>query len=128
MRDWLLELRRDDPATLAAVSSALDLPGKDGPAPGPPMVSVIASMTAIHAGLQLLHECNQGFHFSADNVERTVAMSYLKELCPGPRGSREPRIFFPWDHVRTAGTKQGDPTRWSSESIPLAHSRYIRSL
>jgi hypothetical protein len=133
VRDWLLELRQDDPAALAAVSAALDLLGKDGPALGPPMVSAIASMTAIHAGLQLLRECNPGFRFSADNVERTVAMSYLKELRPGPCGSREPRIFFAWDQDRTAvilaaGTKQGDPARWYSESIPLAHSRYIRYL
>jgi hypothetical protein len=89
-----IELRQDDPAGLAAVSAAFDLLGKDGPALGPPLVSAIASMTAIHAGLELLRECDPGFQFSADNVERTVAMSYFKELRPTPHGSREPRVLF----------------------------------
>jgi len=133
VRDWLLDLRQDDPAALAAVSAALDLLGKDGPALGPPLVSAIAPMTAIHAGLELLRECDPGFKFSADNVERTVAMSYLKELHPNPHGSREPRILFAWDQDRTAvilaaGTEQGGWTRWYSDSVPLAHSRYIRYL
>src|ERR1700761_527899 len=80
------------PPALAAVSAALDLLGKDGPALGPRLVSTLASMTAIHAGLELLRECDPGFRFSADNVERTVAMSYLRELHPNRHGSREPRI------------------------------------
>ena len=58
VHDWLLELRQDDPAALTSVSAALDLLGQDGPALGPPLVSAIASMTAIHAGLKLLRECD----------------------------------------------------------------------
>ena len=97
VHDWLLELRQDDPATLAAVSDALDLLGRDGPGLGPPLASPIASMTAIRAGLELLRECDPGFQFSADNVERTVAMSYLRELRPArtvqaSRGSCSPSI------------------------------------
>lgn len=84
VRDWLLELRQDDPAALAAVSAALDQLGKDGPALGPPLVSAIASMTAIHAGLELLRECDPGFQSSPDNVERTVAGSGLRVAMPSP--------------------------------------------
>jgi hypothetical protein len=133
VRDWLHELRRDDPAALAAVSAALDLLGKEGPALGPPLASSVASLTAIQAGLELLRECDPRFQFSADNVERTVAMSYLRELRPGPHGSREPRILFAFDQGRTAvvlaaGTEGGDWTKWYSDSVPLAHSRYIQYL
>lgn len=101
--------------------------------PGAPLVSAIASMTAVHAGLELLRECDPGFPFSADNVERTVAMSYLRELHPNPHGSRGPRILFAVDQDRTAvilaaGTDQGDWSRWYSDSLPLTHSRYIRYL
>jgi hypothetical protein len=133
VRDWLQELRRDDPAALAAVSDALDLLGRDGPGLGPPLASSIASMTAIHAGLELLRECDPGFQFSADNVERTVAMSYLRELRPGPHGTREPRLLFAFDQgltavVLVAGTEADDWTRWYSEGIPLAHARYIQYL
>lgn len=133
VRDWLHELRRDDPAALAAVSAALDLLGKEGPALGPPLASSVASLTAIQAGLELLRECDPSFQFSADNVERTVAMSYLRELRPGPHGSREPRILFAFDQGRTAvvlaaGTEGGGWTEWYSDSVPLAHSRYIQYL
>ncbi len=133
VRDWLHELRQDDPGALTAVSAALDLLGKDGPVLGPPLVSAIASMTAIHAGLELLRECDPGFRFSADNVERTVAMSYLRELRPNPHGSHEPRILFAFDQGQTAvilaaGTGQDDWTKWYSDTVPLAHSRYIRYL
>jgi hypothetical protein len=41
LRDWLHELRRDDPATLAAVSAALDLLGQEGPALGPPLADAV---------------------------------------------------------------------------------------
>jgi hypothetical protein len=133
VRDWLQELRRDDPAALAAVSDALDLLGRDGPGLGPPLASSIASMTSIHAGLELLRECDPGFQFSADNVERTVAMSYLTELRPGPHGTREPRLLFAFDQgltavVLVAGTEADDWTRWYSDSVPLAHARYIQYL
>ena len=133
VRDWLHELRRDDPATLAAVSAALDLLGRDGPDLGPPLARAVATMTAIQAGLELLRECDPGFAFSADNVERTVAMSYLRELRPDPRGAREPRILFAFDQGRTAvvlvaGTEVGNWSRWYSDSVPLAHTRYVRYL
>jgi hypothetical protein len=133
VRDWLHELRRDDPATLASVSAALDLLGRDGPALGPPLAHAVASITAIQAGLELLRECDPGFQFSADNAERTVAMSYLRELCPDPRGAREPRILFAFDQGRTAvvlaaGTEAGDWSQWYSDSVPLAHTRYVRYL
>jgi hypothetical protein len=133
VRDWLLELHRDDPAALAAVSDALNLLGRDGPGLGPPLASSIASVTSIHAGLELLRECDPGFQFSADNVERTVAMSYLRELRPAPHGTREPRLLFAFDQeltavVLVAGTEADDWTRWYSDSVPLAHARYIRYL
>ena len=133
VRDWLQELHRDDPAALAAVSDALDLLGRDGPGLGPPLASSIASMTSIHAGLELLSECDPGFQFSADNVERTVAMRYLRELRPGPHGTREPRLLFAFDQgltavVLVAGTEADDWTRWYSDSVPLAHARYIQYL
>jgi hypothetical protein len=133
VRDWLQELRRDDPAALAGVSDALDLLGQDGPALGPPLASPVASMTAIHAGLELLRECDPGFQFSADNVERTVAMSYLRELRPDLRGTREPRLLFAFDQdqravVLAAGTEADDWTTWYSASVPLAHARYMQYL
>jgi hypothetical protein len=133
VRNWLYELRRDDPGTLASVSAALDLLGRDGPALGPPLARAVASMTAIQAGLELLRECDPGFAFSADNVERTVAMSYLRELRPDPRAAREPRILFAFDQGRTAvvlvaGTEAGDWPGWYSDSVPLAHTRYVRYL
>jgi hypothetical protein len=133
VRDWLHELRRDDPAALAAVSGALDLLGKEGPTLGPPVASSLASLTAIQAGLELLRESDPRFQFSADNVERTVAMSYLKELRPGRHGSREPRILFAFDQDRTAvvlaaGNEGSDWTKWYSDSVPLAHSRFIHYL
>jgi hypothetical protein len=133
VRDWLHELRGDDPATLAAVSAALDLLSKEGPALRPPLASPVASLTAVQAGLELLRECDPGFQFSADNVERTVAMSYLRELRPGPPGSREPRILFAFDQGRTAvvlvaGNEGSDWTKWYSASVPLAHARYIQYL
>lgn len=133
VRDWLHELRRDDPAALAAVSAALDLLGRDGPALGPPLASTLASMTTIHAGLELLRECDPGFQFSADNVERVMAMSYLRELRPEPHGARESRILFAFDQDRTAvvlvaGTEVSDWTEWYSDSVPLAHARYIQYL
>ena len=133
VRDWLHELRRDDPATLASVSAALDLLGRDGPTLGPPLARAVASMTAIHAGLELLRECDPGFKFSVDNVERTMAMSYLRELRPGPHGAAEPRMLFAFDQGQTAvvlvaGTETGDWTKWYSDSVPLAHARYIQYL
>ena len=133
VRDWLHGLRRDDPAALAAVSAALDLLGQDGPALGPPLSSAVASMTAIQAGLDLLRECDPGFRFSAGNVERAVAMSYLRELRPAPAGPGEPRILFAVDQGQTAvllaaGTRAGDWTTWYSGSVPLAHARYVRYL
>ena len=133
VRDWLHELRRDDPATLAAVSAALDLLGRDGPTLGPPLARAVASMTAIHAGLELLRERDPGFKFSVDTVERTMAMGYLRELRPGPHGAAEPRILFAFDQGQTAvvllaGTEMGDWTKWYSDSVPLAHSRYIQYL
>ena len=133
VRDWLHELRRDDPATLAAVSADLDLLGRDGPTLGPPLARAVASMTAIHAGLELLRERDPGFKFSVDTVERTMAMSYLRELRPGPHGAAEPRILFAFDQGQTAvvlvaGTEMGDWTTWYSDSVPLAHARYIQYL
>ena len=133
VRDWLQELRRDDPATLAAVGAALDLLLQDGPALGPPLADTVTSMTAIHAGLELLRDCDPAFQFSADNVERFMALSYLRELRPDPGGAREPRILFAFDQGRTAvvlvaGTKPTDWTRWYSDNVPLAHARYIQYL
>lgn len=133
VRNWLSELRQDAPDALAAVSAALDLLGQDGPALGPPLVNAMASMTAIHAGLERLRECDPGFQFSPENVERTVAMSYLRELHPNPHGSLESRILFAVDQDRTAvilaaGAGRNDWTAWHSENVLLAHSRYIRYL
>ena len=133
VRDWLHELRQDDPAALAAASAALDLLAKEGPALGPPLASSLASLTAIQAGLELLRETDPRFQFSADNVERTVAMSYLRELRPGPHHSPEPRILFAFDQGRTAvvlvaGNEGSDWSKWYSDSVPLAHSRFIQYL
>jgi hypothetical protein len=133
VRDWLHELRRDDPAALATVSAALDLLGRDGPGLGQPLASTVASMAAIHAGLELLRECDPGFQFSADNAERLLAMSYLRELRPAPRSAREPRLLFAFDQDRTAvvlvaGAEVSDWTMWYSDSVPLAHARYIQYL
>ena len=133
VQDWLQELRQADPATLAAVRDALDLQGRDGPGLGPPLASPLASMTTIHAGLELLRECDPGFQFSADTVERTVAMSYLRELRPGPHGTGEPRLLFAFDPVQTAvvlaaGTEADDWPEWYSDSVPVAHARYIHYL
>ncbi len=131
--DWLQELRQDDPATLAAVSAALDLLVQDGPALGPPLADTIVAMTAIHAGLEVLRECDPGFQLSADNVERAVALSYLRELRPGPRDAREPRILFAFDQGRTAvvlvaGTEENGWTKWYTDNVPLAHARYVQYL
>lgn len=133
VRDWLRELRQDDPATLAAVSAALDLLVQDGPALGPPLADAVVPMTAIDAGLAVLRECDPGFRLSADNVERATALSYLRELRPDPRVAREPRILFAFDRGRTAvvlvaGTQESGWTRWYSDNVPLAHARYIRYL
>jgi hypothetical protein len=134
VRDWLHELRRDDPAALAAVSAALDLLGQEGPALGPPLADAVMSMTALDAGLEMLRECDPGFRLSADNVERAMALSYLRELRPGPRGAREPRLLFAFDQGRTAvvlvaGTEEIDWTRrWYVDNVPLAHARYIQYL
>jgi hypothetical protein len=133
VRDWLHELRQDDPAALAQWVLLLTCWAKKGPALGPPLASSVASLTAIQAGLELLRERDPLFQFSADNVERTLAMSYLTELRPGPHGSREPRILFAFDQGRTAvvlvaGTEGGDWAKWYSDSVPLAHSRYIQYL
>ena len=134
VRDWLHELRRDDPATLAAVSAALDLLGQEGPALGPPLADAVMSMTELDAGLEMLRECDPGFRLSADNVERAMALSYLRELRPGPRGPREPRLLFAFDQGQTAvvlvaGTEEIDWTRrWYVDNVPLAHARYIQYL
>jgi hypothetical protein len=91
-------------------------------------------MTALDAGLEMLRECDPGFRLSADNVERAMALSYLRELCPGPRGAREARLLFAFDQGRTAvvlvaGTEEIDWTRrWYVDNVPLAHARYIQYL
>ena len=133
VQDWLQELRQGDPATLAALIDALDLLGRDGPGLGPPLASPLASMTMIHAGLEMLRECDPGFQFSADNVARTVAMSYLRELRPGPHGTGEPRLLFAFDPGQTAvvlaaGIEADDWPRWYSVSVPVAHAAYIHYL
>jgi hypothetical protein len=132
VRGWLHELRRDDPATLSAVSAALDLLGQAGPALGPPLADAVMSMTALDAGLGMLRECDPGFRLSADNVERAMALSYLRELRPGPPGPGEPRLLFAFDQGRTAvilvaGTEEIDWTRrWYVDNVPLAHARYVQ--
>ncbi len=137
VRDWLQDLRRDDPAALAAVSSALDLLGRDGPGTGPPLARTLAPMTAIHAGLELLRDCDPGFQLSADNAERLVAMTYLRELRPRSASPGEPRLLFAFDQDQAAavvlaagagGSEVSDWAKWYSESVPLAHTRYIRYL
>jgi hypothetical protein len=134
VRDWLYELRRDDPAALAAVSAALDLLGREGPALGPPLAKAVMSMTALHAGLEMMREFDPGFRLSVDNVERATALSYLRELRPGPRGVREPRLLFAFDQGRTAvvlaaGAEEIDWTRrWYVDNVPLAHARYFQYL
>ncbi|MGH3297503.1 MAG: hypothetical protein ACRDP7_37485 [Trebonia sp.] len=134
VRDWLHQLRRDDPATLAAVSAALALLGQEGPALGPPLADAVMSMTALHSGLEMLREFDPGFRLSADNVERAMALSYLRELRPGPRGPQEPRLLFTFDQGRAAvvlvaGTEEIDWTRqWYVDNVPLAHARYIQYL
>jgi hypothetical protein len=133
VRDWLQDLRRDDPAALAAVSAALDLLGRDGPGLGPPLARTFASMTAIHAGVELLRDCDPGFQFSANNVERLMAMSYLRELRPSSSSVRQPRLLFAFDQDRAAvvlvaSAEESDWTGWYSDSVPLAHTRYIRYL
>lgn len=133
VRDWLQDLHRDDPPALAAVSAALDLLARDGPGLGPPLAMTLAPMSAIHAGLELLRDCDSGFQFSADNAERLMAMSYLRELRPSSSGAREPRLLFAFDQDQTAvvlvaGGEVSDWTKWYSDSVPLAHTRYIRYL
>ena len=79
-------------------------------------------------------DCDPGFRLSADNVERAMALSYLRELRPGPRGARESRLLFAFDQGRTAvvlvaGTPEIDWTRsWYVDNVPLAHARYIQYL
>jgi hypothetical protein len=132
VRDWLHGLRQDDPVTLAAVSAALDLLGQEGPALGPPLADAVMPMTALHAGLEMLRESDPGFRLAAENVERAVALSYLRELRPGPRGAHEPRLLFAFDQGRTAvilvaGTEEVDWTRkWYVDNVPLAHARYLQ--
>jgi hypothetical protein len=133
VQDWLQELHQGDPATLAAVIDALDLLGRDGPGLGPPLASPLASMTMIHAGLELLRECDPGFQFSADQVERTVAMSYLRELRPAPHGTAGPRLLFAFDPGQTAvvlaaGIEADDWPTWYSDSVPVAYAAYIHYL
>lgn len=134
VRGWLHELRRDDPATLAAVSAALDLLSQEGPALGPPLADAVMSMTALQDGLEMLRSSSPGFQLSTDNVERSMALSYLRELRPGPPGPREPRLLFAFDQDRTAvvlvaGTEEIDWTReWYVDNVPLAHARYIQHL
>ena len=132
--DWLHELRRDEPATLAAVSAALDVLGQEGPAVGPPLADAVMPMTALHSGLEMLREFDPGFRLSTDNVERAMALSYLRELRPGPHGTREPRLLFAFDQggtavILVAGTEEIDWTRrWYVDNVPLAHARYISYL
>jgi hypothetical protein len=134
VRDWLHELRQDDPGTLAAVSAALDVLGQEGPALGPPLADAVMPMIALHSGLEMLHEFDPGFRLSTENVERAMALSYLRELRPGPRGVHEPRLLFAFDQGRTAvilvaGTEEIDWTRrWYVDNVPLAHARYIQYL
>ena len=115
------------------MSAALDLLGQEGPALGPPLADAVMSMTALHAGFEMLRG-NPGFRLSVDNVERAMALSYLRELRPGPRGAREPRILFAYDQGRTAvvlvaGTEEIDWTgRWYRDNVPLVHARYIQYL
>jgi hypothetical protein len=134
VRDWLHELRRDDPAALAAVSAALDLLGQEGPALGPPLANAVMSMRALHIGLEVLREFDPGFRLSVDNVERATALSCLRELRPGPRGAREPRLLFAFGQGQTAvvlvaGTEEIDwARRWYVDNVPLAHARFIQYL
>ena len=133
VHDWLHELRRDDPATLVTVSAALDLLGRDGPALGPPLVEAVMPMTTLHSGLEALR-ANMGFQLSVDSLERAVALSYLRELRPGPQGAREPRILFAFDQGRTAVVLVADNEevdwtgKWYRDNVPLAHARYIQYL
>jgi hypothetical protein len=54
-------------------------------------------MTALHSGLEMLREFDPGFRLSTENVERAMALTYLRELRPGPRGAHEPRLLFAFD-------------------------------
>jgi hypothetical protein len=133
VHDWLQDLGRYDPTALAAVSAALDLLGRDGPGVGPPLARTLASMPAMHAGLELLRDYDPGFQFSVDNAERLMAMTYLRELRPSSSGVRDPRLLFAFDQDRTAvvlaaGAEVSDWANWYSESVPLAHTRYIQYL
>jgi hypothetical protein len=102
VREWLHELRKDDPTTLAAVSAAIDMLRDNGPAQGRPLV---------------------------DTVKATTALKNLKELRPGSAGASEIRILFVFDPQRravflVAGDKAGNWQGWYSENIPIAEARY----
>ncbi|HCU95419.1 MAG TPA: addiction module toxin RelE [Actinobacteria bacterium] len=101
VREWLHRLRREDRATLLAVSDALTVLRVVGPGLGRPLVDRV-SQSSLH---------------------------HLKELRPGSAGSAEVRILFAFDPFRravllVAGDKAGRWNRWYDEAIPLAEQRY----
>lgn len=100
VRDWLHQLRKDDPAI--AISAAIDMLRDNGPAQGRPLV---------------------------DTVKAATSLNNLKELRPGSSGSSEIRILFVFDPKRravflVAGDKTGNWARWYWENIPIAEARY----
>jgi hypothetical protein len=102
VREWLHELRRDDPVTLVAISAAIDMLRDNGPAQGRLLV---------------------------DTVKATTSLNNLKELRPGSAGSTEIRILFVFDPKRravflVAGDKAGNWKKWYSDNIPIAEARY----
>lgn len=105
VREWLHRLRREDKATLLAISDALTVLRVMGPGLGRPLV---------------------------DRISRS-SLHHLKELRPGSAGTGEIRILFAFDPLRravllVAGDKAGQWNTWYDEAVPLAERRYAEYL
>lgn len=104
VREWLHQLRRDDPETLDHISEALRRLTERGPALARP---------------------------TADLVEGSKYA--MKELRPRSGSRISIRMLFVFDPERravvlAAGNKAGNWSGWYAENIPIAEERYERHL
>ncbi|MFG2625324.1 type II toxin-antitoxin system RelE/ParE family toxin [Streptomyces sp. NPDC048473] len=101
VREWLLQLRKDDRGTARLVGQAIQALVEEGPDLGRPLVDRI----------------------------KGASIHHLKELRPGSTGGSEIRILFAFDPERcavllVAGDKSGQWTQWYRRSVPVAEARY----
>jgi hypothetical protein len=101
VRDWLEEIRIEDPSTFDQIDDAIYALSRSGPALKRPLVGAVNGAT----------------------------IKNLKELRPGSAGRSEIRILFVFDPWRSAillvaGDKAGNWQRWYRRAIPLAEQRY----